>query len=370
MPAGVDVLERLGIAPRLAGAQFRGIRYHLGAKCFSGEFPRIPALPSAGLGIRRRVLDDVLFREAAATPGVEARTSATVESPLLEHGRVTGLLVNGRPHRAALVVAADGVHSRLRQQLGLSVRPRRKRVGLRAHFRLSSRAETHEWVDVYLGRGHEVYVTPLPRGELLVAVLADAENIEGAALDYYRRCVVAQPELASRLAGSEPINELLAVSPLAGRSRRGSVPGLLFLGDAYGFLDPLTGGGMTQALTTAELLAEFVALRGCGDAWHAGFERQRRATLRDFERLTALMLWLSSHTRAARLALSGLAAAPSLFSHLIGVSGGVRRLLRPFSTAPYPLAPATPQKAPAGSPLPHASRESGAPPAPGAARGR
>ena len=32
----------------------------------------------------------------------------------------------------------------------------------------------------------------------------------------------------------------------------------LLLGDAAGFLDPITGGGMTQALMTAELLAGYV----------------------------------------------------------------------------------------------------------------
>jgi len=53
--------------------------------------------------------------------------------------------------------------------------------------------------------------------------------------------------------------------------------GLLLLGDAAGFLDPITGGGMTQALMTAELLDRHIPDRVSeDDSWLWKFEPRAR----------------------------------------------------------------------------------------------
>jgi menaquinone-9 beta-reductase len=107
-------------------------------------------------------------------------------------------------------------------------------------------------------------------------------------------------------------------------------PGVVLLGDAAGFLDPITGGGMAQALVTAELLADGV-LRGLGtgDGWLARFDAERRSLLRDYRLLTRSVLALSDHPEAARLFLTLLKATPPVMSHLVGVAGGVRNLWPP-----------------------------------------
>jgi hypothetical protein len=63
------------------------------------------------------------------------------------------------------------------------------------------------------------------------------------------------------------------------------------------------------------------------DRWIWAFERDRRALLRDYERLTQIMLWLADHPQWAERALSTLRIAPFVFSHLVGVAGGIRKLL-------------------------------------------
>ncbi|MGA7625256.1 MAG: FAD-dependent monooxygenase [Candidatus Acidiferrales bacterium] len=108
MPAGVAVLNRLGVAEAVGGATFHGVRYHVRNRIAEGRFPVTGGLPVFGYGQRRKHLDQVLFRTAAGVPGVTAYTEARVNARLREHGHVVGLLVNGVPHRAPLTVAADG----------------------------------------------------------------------------------------------------------------------------------------------------------------------------------------------------------------------------------------------------------------------
>ncbi len=328
MPAGVAVLERWGLAQAAGGVPFYGVRYHFGHVAAEGRFPRVAGLPIAGRGQRRRILDEALFHAAANTPGVIAHTGTRVDAPLCENGRVVGLLVGGEPWRAELVVAADGVHSRLRHLLGLHVAPRRKRVGVRAHFRLASGQAQPPWVEIFVRPGHELYVTPLPGRELQVAGLADAEAVEEPVEVAFHHWWRAEPALAARLEGAEQVSALAGMSPLAGRTRAGFMPGIVLLGDAAGFLDPITGGGMAQALLSAELLAGYIASApDISDTWLWRFERERQAMLRDYRLLTQMVLWLADHPRLAQRLLSLLRLAPGLFSHLIGVSGGVRHLL-------------------------------------------
>jgi flavin-dependent dehydrogenase len=328
MPAGVAVLNRLGVGETVGGAPFYGVRYHFGNHVTEGRFPQTEGLPAFGRGQRRRHLDAVLFRTAASAPGVTTHTGTHVDGPLREDGRVVGMFVDGRPRRAALVVAADGVHSRLRHQMGLNLPVCRKRIGIRAHFRLVKGQAQAPCVDVFLGRGYELYVTPLPGDELLVAALADARQLGESVERSFRRWLLAEPELAKRLERAEQITPLLATSPLAAQARSGVAPGFVLLGDAAGSLDPITGGGMTQALVTAELLERYIPDRMSeDDSWLWNFERARRALLFDFRVLTRMVLWLADHPRLGQRLLWLMDALPFFFSHLIGVSGGVRRLV-------------------------------------------
>jgi flavin-dependent dehydrogenase len=328
MPAGVGVLERHGLADVVGGAPFLGVRYYAGALVAEGRFPAIAGLPAAGRGQRRYRLDHALFDAAAATPGVCAHAGVRVDAPIRTGGRVAGLVVEGQPRHAPLVVVADGLRSPLRRQLGLDgPPPRRRRVGLRTHYRLAPGQAQPPWVEVFLGRGHELYVTPLPGDEILVAGLAEQGAVTGGAAAAMRRWVAEQPILCARLEGAEQLTALIGMAPLASRVRAGVAPGAVLLGDAAGFLDPITGGGMAQALLSAELLAGYLARRPNGDAWLYEFERARRTLLRDYRILTHMVLGLAAHPWLARGTLRLMRAAPALFSHLIGVSGGMRRLI-------------------------------------------
>src|SRR5205085_596742 len=101
----------------------------------------------------------------------------------------------------------------LRAALGLDgAPPRRWRVGMRAHFRLAPPQTQPPWVEVFLGRDHEVYLTPLPGGEVGVAVLAERAAVRGGAEAALRRWVSAHPALAARLAGAERRSPLMGAS--------------------------------------------------------------------------------------------------------------------------------------------------------------
>jgi 2-polyprenyl-6-methoxyphenol hydroxylase-like FAD-dependent oxidoreductase len=327
MPAGVSALRRLGIPDGAGGAPFHGVRYHVGARVAVGPFPASAEHGAIGRAQRRLVLDRCVLELAARTPGVTVHQGALVDAPIVENGRVTGVRVQGGARRAALIVAADGAHSRFRHRLALNVPVPHSRVGARRHYRLAGRTAP-PWVDIFLGPSREFYVTPLPDGEVLVALLAEAGAVESPLEPLFDRWRAEPPLLRDLLDGAGAISPLLA-TPLAAEARRGFAPGVVLLGDAAGFIDPITGGGMAQALVTSELLARFIVTHGVehADAWLPAFDRERQALLRDYRLLTRGVLALARRPLLARAALASLSWTPPLFSHLVGVSAGTRSLI-------------------------------------------
>jgi flavin-dependent dehydrogenase len=215
----------------------------------------------------------------------------------------------------------------VRRQAGLDGRPgERPRLGLRAHYRLAAGVAPPGLVEVFVEAGHEIYVTPLPGGEISVAALT-AER-DGNARTLFNRWVREHGVLADLLDGAEQTSELGGQMPLESRARAGARPGLVLLGDAAGFLDPVTGSGMAQALLSAELLAT-VCARGRALGWETleEFDRRRRILLRDTVLLTRMVLGLARRPFLARHTLRLMRAQPPLYRHLVAVAGGVRPLV-------------------------------------------
>jgi menaquinone-9 beta-reductase len=332
-PAGVGVLQRMGLLDAVGGVPICGVRHHAFGQVLSASFPSSPGVPAFGLGQRRRRLDSILFETARATPNVVAREGVRVEAPIVTGGRVIGVIAGRTQHYARLIVAADGPRSTLRRQCGLDGPPdRRPRLGVRGHFRLAPGVRVPERVEVFFTNAYELYLTPLPHGEVVLAGLAERASIDGDPKLWMRARIEEHAELRQLLDGAEAIGPIAGQGPLSSRARRGFVPGLVLLGDAAGFVDPVTGTGMAQALLAAELLAQTLT-RPSGfdpsDEMLAGFERQRRKLLSDSVLLTRFVLELTRHPRAARAMMHCMRTVPGLYTHMVGVAGGTRTLL-PF----------------------------------------
>jgi 2-polyprenyl-6-methoxyphenol hydroxylase-like FAD-dependent oxidoreductase len=336
MPAGVGVLCRLGLAALTGGQPFAGVRYDGFGITTEARFPvarRSTAAGGAaahGLGQRRIVLDAALLAAARATPNVQVFEGASVDGVARRGARVVGLRIDGTTVPGALIVGADGARSTVRRSLGLDGAPgKRPRLGVRMHFRLRPDREPSSVVEVFVGAGHEVYVTPLPRREVLVAALAERGPTDADARGALAAWIARHPRLAEMLRDAEAISSPRGRFPLGHRARAGFAPGAVLLGDAAGFCDPITGGGMAQALQSAELLASYLprALQEGDDEWLWRFDRRRRVLLRDYTVLTNMVLALAGRPTWARWTLGAMRASPAMMRHLVGVSAGMTPLV-------------------------------------------
>jgi flavin-dependent dehydrogenase len=322
MPAGVAVLDRLGLRDAVGGHPLRAVRYH--GFGLTAESPFSPDGRRTALAQRRLRLDDALLSAARATSGVRVFEEAPVEGVEIVNGRAVGLRVGGAIRRGGLVVGADGLDSPVRRSLGLDGRaPGPARVGARMHFRLAAGRPRGDRLEIFIGRGYELYAAPLPEGEILIAALGDRGALAGGARAALDRWISAEPVLRELLDGATPLTAPAGRAPVTRRARAGFAKGAVLLGDAAQATDPLTAGGLAHALVSAEHLAALVPRYLAGDdTLLARFEGSRRRLFRAHDWLTRALVFVVRHPILARATLRGMRAAPGLMRRLVAVAGG------------------------------------------------
>ena len=304
MPAGVRSLASLGALDGIPGDQrfpFAGIRY------VQEDGGAVEARFSAGpgLGVRRTALAAALAARAVSL-GATLRRCAVRGYLRLDAGEV----------RARLLVAADGINSPLRQSSGLArATSEPRRYGLRRHFAL---APWSSFVDVHWARGLECYLTPVGPARVNVAFLWEDEAIGEKAS--FESLLARFPEVGKRLRGVAVESEARGSGPLFRPVRARVSDRVALVGDAAGYVDAITGQGLSLAFASAALLVkalprplELAAL----PAALRRYDRSLRGAWLRYALPARALLAVARRPRARQTALRLLARTPRLFGALL-----------------------------------------------------
>jgi flavin-dependent dehydrogenase len=251
-----------------------------------------------GRAIRRADLDWILLRAAMAAgcrfePDVAVRRVSVAGTRSAPVGRADVARRGGAADvlQAAAIIAADGRSSTIGFAHGFlrhPIRPRRWAVGgyftgvispKLANGRSSVFGEMHIRRDSYVG------VAPLPDGMTNVCLVrpsvpGDPGFRDPAAL--LRTAIESDDVLRERFAAATPIGDPVVLGPLAVDSTgRAPIAGLLFAGDAAGFIDPMTGDGLHFAIRGGELAAD-AALSALAHGWDTVHDAHAAARARAF----------------------------------------------------------------------------------------
>lgn len=260
MPGAVRALTALGV--QVPGHPIEGIRYVQGTRRAEARFRH-----GTGLGVRRTSLHSALHQAVrdAGVPVVRLRVEEARQD-------ATGVLVPGTGLRARWLVAADGLHSPLRRSLGLKVHSRgAPRYGLRRHYAVPSWSSR---VEVHWGEHGEAYVTPLGPELVGIAVLSARRAPFDTQLAHF-------PELLARLPPETAVTPVQGAGPLRQKARTRVHGRVLLVGDAAGYIDALTGEGLSLALAGAQALVGNLRRGTPGryeTDWHRATRRHRLLT--------------------------------------------------------------------------------------------
>lgn len=288
MPGAVHALAELGVT--VGGHPLRGIRY-------VDDGHRAEALFTAhpGRGVRRTELHAALA-DRAAQLGVPVlpRRVGTVRQ---DDRSVTAAGITAR-----YLAAADGLHSPIRRQLALDrADPGPPRYGLRRHF------ATGPWTDcveVHWSPHAEAYVTPLGADLVGVAVLTAERGPFETHLEHFPQLTRRlPPTAATAVRGAGPLRQRVS-SRVAGR--------VLLVGDAAGYIDALTGEGISLALAAAAQLVRCV-----GADRPQAYEQAWARVSRRHRLLTDSLLWARGRPWLAPRIVPAATRLPLVFTALV-----------------------------------------------------
>ncbi len=339
MPAGVARLRSLGALPE-ESVPLAGIRYVTASgQQVTAQFPE----GHYGLGVRRLALHAALAARASEL-GVELhwgthvtgffggglRTSAGVQSAkwyvgadglhstlkdFVGRGAEVSAPVAGRVPHALLPKDVVGLlgrsAARAREALKCTAHAgsRPARYGIRQHFLI---APWSPYVEVYWHETCEAYVTPVGPRCVGIAFLSGERPAS------FPRLIAYFPELARRLNGATPTSEVRGGGPMWQPCARRVRDNVALVGDAAGYLDAITGEGLTLAFEDAHLLATALDKH----AWSSYASASRRVR-RLPETIIRALLMLQARPRLTARLLAALCASPSLFTHMIRMNCGL-----------------------------------------------
>lgn len=301
MPRGARLLEEMGVEAAPSRA-FDGIRY-----VARGIVAEARIRNGRGLGIRRTVLSQSMARRALEL-GVELREGVRACAVTEAEDRVRVETAEGELEGRWLA-AADGLGSGIRRLVGRLPRPERGREprwGYRRHYRIRPWSS---FVEVHWAFGSEAYVTPVGEDEVGIALLwhRPAPSFE-AMLSRF-------PILEERLDGREATTPVAGAGPFRRRVDRIAGGRVALVGDASGYVDALTGEGVSLAFECARALS--ASLRRGDLSSYAG---EHRRLSRRYRGMAELVLCLSRRPRIRDRVVAHLASHPDLFERLVAIA--------------------------------------------------
>lgn len=325
MPTGLGYLERLGVSAYLDHDHthpFSGIHYlPTSGVSASARFAEGP-----GQGIRRTELSRAFCERARKIDGLEVRPRTPVTLGARGPNGAEAWL-GGRRVTARLIVGADGLRSEVRRWAGLQgVCPRRRRFAVQQHFRGQPWSE---FIEVHWAEGAEAYVTPCGREEVGVAVLWEVEGKKTGGGPRLMESMLSRfPRLNASLQGAEPSAGARAIGPMHQVARAPACDGVGLVGDASGYLDAITGEGISLALAQVQALFDSIGPwmlsndRAPTARELQGYSRRISGMVRQHRLITRLVLFLSRNPRLAERAIKGLGRQPRLFRWLLSANMG------------------------------------------------
>ena len=260
--------------------------------------------PDSACGIDRVRLEEVLLR-LIRSRDVRVFEGAVVRS--VEVGHSGGWLTVSQDSgvsrwRARVVVGADGPSSIVARAAGVAKQTGWfKRAALTGHRSLSARTAR-----MIVGGGWYIGIAPVPGERVNLGLVLGESDLrrrlnDGEPAGVVDAFVRSLPD-ADGLVEAAQTDAVAAHLPLVHRVRHTAGNGYILVGDAAGFVDPLSGEGLHRALVSAEMAAHAIDSHLSGDQLALQeYDRRLRARFRSKDVLSwALQLFMLQPALAAR----------------------------------------------------------------------
>lgn len=234
----------------------------IGATIYSpnGKYVRVDYRDGPeGYILERKVFDKCLA-EKAVEAGAKVLAKAEVTRLIKEAGKICGVGIDfegeEKEIKAKVVIAADGVESKIAREAGLDTTLKLVDIASGAQFEMTNVDIDPDRIEMYFG--NEIapggYVWIFPKGEKTanIGIGVRKPYAKGKAIDYLKRFIESRPGL--RKGSIIEVNS--GGVPVGGLMESMVTDNLIVVGDAAHQVNPIHGGGMGEAWVGGRLAGE------------------------------------------------------------------------------------------------------------------
>ncbi|MDK2947272.1 2,3-di-O-geranylgeranylglyceryl phosphate reductase [Methanolobus vulcani] len=212
-----------------------------------------------GYVLERKIFDRALAYEASKA-GVEVMVKTRATGLIIENGFIKGVNVShlGQSYdiKAKIVIGADGVESKVGRWAGIDTSIKPADIETCAQYLMSGTGIDQEYCYFYLG--NEVapagYVWIFPKGNDManvgIGILGNKSGNGKHAIDYLNDFV------NDKYPDAKILEMDVGGVPVSGSIERTIANGLMLVGDAARQSDPITGGGIINAMEAGKIAGE------------------------------------------------------------------------------------------------------------------
>ena len=270
-----------------------------------------------GWVIERKVFDKFLA-EMASRAGARIIAKTEVVDLLREDGIISGVELESEARRwkvkAPLVIAADGVESRIARMAGIDTTLKLIDIASGAQFEMTGVDIDPDRIELYFGTdiapGGYVWIFPKGRNIANVGIGVRKPYSKKPAIEYLKEFIESRPGLKK--------GSILEVNsggvPVGGLMKNMVTDNLIIVGDAAHQVNPIHGGGISEAFIggkiAGEVAAEAIKVRDCSETFLSRYNdmwwKERGNILKKVEKLRIVteslsneeMDWLADNLKA------------------------------------------------------------------------
>ena len=268
-------LERLGLIERLRNSHFTK-KYSVQFVTTDGRlstpfyfFQHMDHPCSETWQVARGEFDQLLV-ENAMSKGAEFSFGARVKDLLKEEDRVVGVVIEDGEHgdrelRAPITIDASGRDALSAHKHGWRVKdPSLNKMAVWTYYKGAKRDEGMDegaTTVAYVPEKGWFWYIPLAGDIVSVGIVAEPSYLYREGRDpekMFQREIDNNPWIREHLAVGTQTGEYRITSDYSYRSRYSAIDGLVLIGDAFAFLDPVFSSGVFLALKSGEMAADAV----------------------------------------------------------------------------------------------------------------
>lgn len=215
------------------------------------------AMKDVGYTLERKVFDRVLAQNAAMA-GAEVMVKTRATGLLKNNGKVAGIktmhMGESFDIKADIVIGADGVESKVGRWGGIDTALKPHDIETCAQF-LVTNIDPGEYSQFYIGERYSAggYVWIFPKGRYTANV---GIGILGSKSGNIRAITLLQKFMKTSIPEGKIIEMVVGGVPVSGPIKQTVADGLILVGDAARQSDPMTGGGITNAMDAGKIAGE------------------------------------------------------------------------------------------------------------------